>query len=155
MAASKTKPTPPREQANPFGGCLYFTANAVAREISRLAEEAFAPSGLCPSGALLLKLVVDRPGIAPSSAAEVLHLAPSSVTRFADALERKGLVEREHVGRQVLLSPTTAGKRKLRAVQSCWETLHAQYTRLVGAKRADKLASELCTAAERLGEERS
>ena len=149
MASAKNNQAP-ATAANPFGKCLYFTANAVARHLSKLADEAIAPTGLCPSGALLLKLVTDRPGIAPSEAAEVLHLAPSSVTRFADGLERKGRVERQQVGRQMLLHPTAAGKKKLRDVQSSWETLYESYSSQVGVRRSEKLASELCDAVQRL-----
>jgi len=149
------KPAPVRQEANPFGNCLYFTANAVARQISRMAEEAFAPTGLCPSGALLLSLVVDRPGIAPSSAAGVLHLAPSSVTRFADHLVRKGLVEREQSGRQMLLRPTAAGRKALREVKTCWNALYERYGKQVGARRGAQLAHELCAVAELLSDERS
>ena len=55
----------------------------------RLADEALAPTGLNASSAMLLSLVVERPGLAPSEAAELLHLAPSSVTRFADELVKR------------------------------------------------------------------
>lgn len=135
-------------EKNPFAGCLYFTANAVARHVTRLAEEAFAPTGLCPSGALLLSLVVDRPGLAPSDAAELLHLAPSSVTRFADDLERKGLVRRERQGRQVLLHATAQGRKLLPAVQKAGDVLYDAYTSLVGKTRGRELANELAAISE-------
>lgn len=155
MAKPSTSTSAARAAANPFGNCLYFTANAVARQISRMAEEAFAPTGLCPSGALLLSLVIDRPGIAPSEAAEVLHLAPSTVTRFADNLERRGLVRREPSGRQMLLHPTPEGKKRQREVKSCWNELFERYSALVGQKKGEKLATDLCRVAEVLGEDRS
>ena len=135
-------------EKNPFAGCLYFTANAVARHVTRLAEEAFAPTGLCPSGALLLTLVVDQPGLAPSEAAEILHLAPSSVTRFADTLEHRGLVRRERQGRQVLLHPTPQGRKLLPAIRSAWEALYEAYGSLVGRKRGRELANELAAVSE-------
>ena len=140
--------------SHPFGNCLYFTANAVARQISRIAEEAFARTGLCPSGALLLSLVVDQPGIAPSAAAEVLHLAPSSVTRFADRLEQRHLIVRKAAGRQLLLHPTPVGKKLLREVKASWQELHERYSSCVGIKRGEKLAKELCRVAELLAVEK-
>ena len=155
MAKPLTTTAAAHRTANPFGNCLYFTANAVARQISKLADEAFAPTGLCPSGALLLSLVTQRPGIAPSEAAEVLHLAPSSVTRFADHLERRELVRREPAGRQMLLHPTAAGKKLLREVEACWQDLHERYSAQVGVKRGQKLAQDLCGVAERLSGERA
>lgn len=155
MASPSPQSTSARAAANPFGKCLYFTANAVARHITRMADEAFARTGLCPSGALLLSLVVERPGIAPSEAAELLHLAPSSVTRFADGLVRKELIERRPSGRQMLLHPTARGKKLLREVKSCWLELHERYSEEVGAARGDKLAAELCRVAEMLSRGRS
>jgi DNA-binding MarR family transcriptional regulator len=148
-------PPRPQDAEHPFGKCLYFTANAVAREVTRLADEAFAPTGLCPSGGLLLKLVVDRPGIAPSEAAELLHLAPSSVTRFADGLVRKELVERRPEGRQMLLHPTRKGRQTLeKQVLRAWETLYASYSELVGKRRGEAAAAELTEIADALSQAR-
>jgi len=154
MKPSTAKSCSRRAAANPFGRCLYFTANAVARHVSRLAEEAFAPTGLNPSSALLLSLIVRRPGIAPSAAAEVLHLAPSSVTRFADELVRRGLVRRAPSGRLVLLHPTGAGRALLPEVQASWEELYARYSRDLGKRRGSSLARELAEVAEILGARR-
>ncbi len=154
MTFSPTRKAAPGAKQHPFGDCLYFTANAVARQISRMADEAFARTGLCPSGGMLLHLVVDRPGIAPSEAAELLHLAPSSVTRFADGLHRKELVRREHSGRHVLLHPTAAGKKLDKQVRSCWEELYRRYSGSVGVQKGRKLARELCDVAAVLNQER-
>ena len=139
-------------KANPFSGCLYFTANAVARHVNRIAEAAFAKTGLCPSGGLLLGLVVERPGISPSEAAEILHLAPSSVTRFADGLVRKELVERRQDGRRNLLHPTAAGRKHLEQVSRAGEELLERYTELVGKQRSKKAAAELAELAVLLEE---
>lgn len=141
-------------RANPFGRCLYFTANAVARHVNRMAEAALAPVGLCPSGALLLKLVVEEPGLAPSRAAQVLHLAPSSVTRFADGLERRGFVRREPQGRRVLLFPTSEGEAALEEAAACWETFQADYTSTLGKRRSEAVARDLQEIAEALDRER-
>lgn len=155
MSKPSTTAAAARAAANPFGKCLYFTANAVAREVNRIADEALAPSGLCPSGALLLSLVVDRPGLGPSEAAEVLHLAPSSITRFADGLERKGLIERRTQGRQSMLHATPQGVERRSQVLACWETLHARYSAAVGETKGASVASDLARMAELLGEARS
>ena len=143
-----------RAAANPFGKCLYFTANAVARHVTRLAEDALAPTGLNPSSGMLLHLIVNEPGLLPSVAAETLHLAPSSVTRFADQLERKGLVRREVSGRQVSLHSTPEGERMLESVEAAWSTLLENYSRDVGKRRGSSLAKELAEVAELLHEGR-
>jgi len=136
---------------SPFGSCLYFTANAVARELTRLAEEAFAPLGLCPSAALLLVETARDPGLLPSVAAQRLHLAPSSVTRFADGLVRRGLITRESRGRTVRLTATEPGLELLPRIGACQTELAARLEASVGQDEAGKLAQGLALAARRLG----
>ena len=61
--------------------CLYFSANSLARVITRMADEEFHPTGLSPSHAFLMMLVNDNPGIGQKDLCEQLHLAPSTVNR--------------------------------------------------------------------------
>lgn len=154
MSTSSAAACAQRAEENPFGSCLYFTANAVARHVSRLADEAFASTGLNPSTGLLLSLVVGEPGIPPSRAAELLHLAPSSVTRFADALVRRAYVRREQRGRQILLFPTPEGEAALAGVEEAWAQLYESYSRDVGKRRGETLARELSLTAELLAQSR-
>jgi len=66
--------------------CLYFTSNALARKLTKLAEEAFVPLGISPSYAFLLLLVHENPGITPSALSVELNLDPSTITRLADKM---------------------------------------------------------------------
>lgn len=135
-----------------LSGCLHFTAHAVAREVDRLADEAFRPTGLCPSGALLLAMVVERPGINPSEAAQALHLAPSSVTRFADGLQRKSMITRTQEGRNVILHATPKGLEALEQVREAWRQLMERITTILGPERTTRLAGELAEVARALGQ---
>lgn len=77
-----------------FERCLYFNVNALARTVNRIWDEAFAEFGLSPSHAYLLRLVLAEPGISPKQIGEELQLEKSTITRFLDALEKKGMVRR-------------------------------------------------------------
>ncbi|WP_243357933.1 MarR family winged helix-turn-helix transcriptional regulator [Fundidesulfovibrio terrae] len=112
--------------------CLYFTANALARTVTRMAEAAFAPTGLSPSQAFLLMLAMESPGVTPSELAGRLHLAPSTVTRLADGLVRLGLVERRSQGKASHIHPTAKGESMSQTIGAAWKTLHSDYSKILG-----------------------
>ncbi len=126
--------------------CLYFTANALARNITRMAEDSFAPAGLTPSQAFMLMLVLESPGVTPSELAASLHLAPSTVTRLADSLLRKGLVERTASGKTAHYSPTQAAHDARPTIDRCWKSLHQAYSALLGEADGDALSHSLLCA---------
>lgn len=123
--------------------CLYFTANALARTVTRMAEESFAPTGLSPSQAFLLMLAMESPGVTPSELAARLHLAPSTVTRLADGLVRKGLVERRTQGKTSHISPTAKGRGMSETIAAAWKDLHTAYSKILGEQAGADLTRSL------------
>jgi DNA-binding MarR family transcriptional regulator len=129
--------------------CLYFTANSLARSITRLAEEAFKPTGLSPSHAFVLMGAASTPGIGPGDLALKLALAPSTVTRFVDALVAKGLLTRTAEGRAARLAATPAGLALLKGVEQSWKRLHKAYSDVLGPD-GDLLAVDIHAACRKL-----
>ena len=82
-----------------YCSCLYFTTNAMARKIEKLAIDIWKKVNLSPSHGYLLKLVVEEPGLQPSNLVEQLQLTPSTITRLIEKLEEKKLVVRTFDGK--------------------------------------------------------
>lgn len=122
-----------------FCNCLYFSANSLARCVSRMAEEAFATTGLAPSYAYVLHIVIKRPGIAQKEIGQEMMLTPSTITRFIDKLQIKGLITRQVEGKNSYIKPTTKGKSLAPKLEEAMQQLHAEYKRVLGDKEACQL----------------
>ncbi len=133
--------------------CLYFTSNALARVITRMAETAFAPVAMTPSHAFLLMFAIETPGISQKELASGLHLAPSTVSRFVDALTRRGFINKEVAGRNTFIRPTVDGNAMQEPMQACWETLYRDYSRVLGEEAGNALNDKIRDAALKLGAE--
>ena len=130
--------------------CLYFTANSLSRIITRMAEEEFRKTGLSPSHAFLMMLVADSPGIGQKELCEKLHLAPSTVTRFIDALVYKGFLTRQSEGKASNVYPTKAGEALRKPIDEAWKRLHQRYAKVLGLKEGDELTAMIDAASEKL-----
>src|SRR6185312_10666430 len=93
-----------------FCQCLYFSSNALARKVEKLAQESWKPVGLSPSHAYLLMIVIEDPGVQPGTLANELQLQPSTITRLIEKLEQKKLVVRVMEGKITNVYPTSKAK---------------------------------------------
>ncbi len=133
-----------------FHHCLYFTANSLARKITRIADGAFRKTGLSPSHAFLIMLVNDYPGIGPKQLGDHLNLAPSTVTRFVDALIYKGLLTKASQGKNTFIYITDQGKELLDPIAGAWKNLYDSYSNFLGEKQGKDLTAELDAATKKL-----
>jgi DNA-binding MarR family transcriptional regulator len=132
--------------------CLYFTTNSLARVITRMADEEFGPTGLSPSHAFLMMLVNDEPGIGQKELCARLHLAPSTVTRFIDALVYKGYLTRQTDGKTSKVFATRAGEKLRDPIENAWGALHRRYAKVLGLKKGDALTALIDEAGQKLSE---
>jgi len=132
--------------------CLYFTANSLARSISRMAEVEFGRLGMTPSHAFLLMVAIDEPGISQKDLADRLHLAQSTVSRFVDALVLRGFVEKKVSGKISHVYPTAKGEGQMEDMRSAWKALYDRYSEILGEEEGKALTALAGEAHQKLEE---
>jgi DNA-binding MarR family transcriptional regulator len=133
-----------------FCNCLYFTANALARKVEKLASETWKKTGLAPSHAYLLHLAIEQPGIQAGQLAFQLQLTPSTVTRLIEKLEIKKLVTRTMEGKQTYIYPTQKGKDMRSLIKQCTEEFTETYTKILGEKECKAFVKNMGVMADKL-----
>jgi DNA-binding MarR family transcriptional regulator len=133
-----------------FSECLYFSTSSLARTLTRMAEDAFARTGLSPSYAFVVLTVNRQPGISPSGIARQLDMQPSTITRFLDKLELKKLIKRRFDGRISSIYPTEKAQEMNLLLDECWDELKDQYREELGLNMSKMLANNISEANDRL-----
>lgn len=133
-----------------FCSCLYFTTNALARKVEKLAVESWKKIGLAPSHAYLLKLVIEEPGMQAGVLAEQLQLTPSTITRLIEKLEEKKLVTRVTEGKTTNVFPTQKAKEMKTQIKQCIEEFHEKYVKILGKEESKQFIQNMNTMADKL-----
>ena len=123
--------------------CLFFTANSFARQINEMAEDAFKITGLAPSYAHLMLLLIEEPGLSQNNLSERMNLKASTMTRFIDKLMQKGYVERVQEGRSVFIYPTESGKELRQSINMALKNLFDNYCEAIGKEFAVRLTEDI------------
>jgi DNA-binding MarR family transcriptional regulator len=133
-----------------YNHCIYFSSNAFARKIEKLATECWKKIGLPPSHAYVLMTVLEEPGIQPGLVAEELQLSPSTVTRLIEKLEEKGLVTRNFGVKATNIYPTPRAQELQPQMKTCSEEFRMQYTSLLGVDESCHLIRSINQINDRL-----
>jgi DNA-binding MarR family transcriptional regulator len=131
-------------------GCLFFNTNTLSRYLLKLAEKEFKQLHLSPAHASLLLVLYDTPGISSKQLSQQLHLTPSTITRFVDVLEKKGLVLRKTKGKSAFISPSEKGLALKAEVALAYKELVLKYTQILGSKTAHQLSFNISKANQKL-----
>ena len=130
--------------------CLYFTASALARKIEKLAIESWSKVDLSPSHAYLLMLVIEEPGIKPTSLSKQLQLQPSTITRLLEKLESKKVLTRTYEGKLTNVYPTPKGKDLLTKLTDCLAEFYGRYSEILGKDESARLVQNMGRIADKL-----
>lgn len=138
------------EKQSKYAGCLYYSANALSRIMTKMADDAFATTGLSSSYAFLLMTVNDKPGIQPKEISFQMQLTPSTVTRLVEKMESKGYLERKTVGRSTEVYPTESAKKLHPKIKKAWKDLFKAYAAVLGEDSSKDLTAAINQAAMKL-----
>ena len=133
-----------------YCNCLYYSANALARVLTKMAEEEFAITGLAPSYAFLLMAANDKPGIQPKEISEQMQLTASTVTRLIEKMEHRGFLERKSAGKFTKVYPTAKSKKLDKKIHAAWTSLYQRYSDLLGEELGKKLTAATYKAGQKL-----
>ncbi len=122
---------------------MFFSANALARVLMKMADETFSPLGLTPTQAFILMSIGREPGINMSRIAHELRLDISTITRTLDKMKLSGLLYSEPWKKSVRLYALPDGQEKVADVKAAWKKLGIRYSHRLGKDRTNKLADEI------------
>ncbi|MDR9364963.1 MAG: MarR family transcriptional regulator [Balneolaceae bacterium] len=89
---------------------MHSAANLFSREITRHFDSYFEEYDLATSYVELLLILYDQDELSQNDLAEEMQLAPSTITRFINKLVKKGLVEKNKVGRTAVITLSPKGE---------------------------------------------
>lgn len=141
---------PMKHRSSKYCGCLYYTSNALARAMTRMADEEFAITGLASSYAFLLMTVGHQPGIQPMEISETMLLAPSTITRLIEKMENRGYLLRRVSGRATQVFLTAGGEALLPKIQDAWLSLYRRYSDVLGEVVAKELTQYAFEAVKKM-----
>ena len=134
--------------------CLFFTANRLSRIMTKIAEDKFAKVGLTSTEALALMLLNELNRCSSSELGNLLHLKPSTVTRFIDKLILKKYCERNHIGKMSIITLTQEGINIQKEIEKCWESIYHEYSEKIGYAEGENLSNLLYNISDKLEEKK-
>jgi len=133
-----------------YGRCIYFASNALARKTEKLAVASWKKTGLSPSHAYLLMIVLDEPGVQPGALSAELHLSPSTITRLIEKLEARKLVVRTVEGKMTNVYPTAKSREMKPLLQECVDNFYKSCIALLGKDECNRFVTGINKIADKL-----
>jgi len=133
-----------------YCSCMYFSANALARKIEKLACDCWKKVNLSPSHAYLLMVVVEDPGVQPGVLSDELQLTPSTITRLIEKLEERKLVVRTTEGKVTNVYPTPKAKELYPKLKECSKEFYETYSSVLGKDESTRLVCKINMLADKL-----
>jgi DNA-binding MarR family transcriptional regulator len=126
-----------------FSKCLYFSANAFARKVEKLAADSWKKINLTPSHAYLLMTVIEEPGVQPGKLADEMQLTPSTITRLIEKMEAHKLVVRTTEGKVTNVYPTPKANQLYPQMKNCRDEFYTNCISFLGVEESKRMAQNI------------
>ena len=113
---------------------FHSTVNSFSRNLTTFFDEQLAEYGLATSYVELMILMKENETITQKEVSEELSLAPSTITRFVEKLQKKGFVEKTRNGREVSINLTAKGHQTADEMHESYLAAVETLRQLVGDK---------------------
>ncbi|MEP6466194.1 MAG: MarR family winged helix-turn-helix transcriptional regulator [Parafilimonas sp.] len=133
-----------------YSKCMYFSSNALARKMEKLANESWKKVDLSPSHAYLLMIAIEDPGVQPGTLSNEMQLTPSTVTRFIEKLEEKKFLVRITEGKITNVYPTPKAKKLFPKLKECVNDFFKAYAKILGKDESFELLNGMHKLADKL-----
>ncbi|MEX0944235.1 MAG: MarR family transcriptional regulator [Balneolaceae bacterium] len=113
---------------------MHSTANKFSRDISAFFDAIFKEDKLATSYIELILIVEEYESVSQKLIATKMNLAPSTITRFINKLEKMGYLSKKMDGRLARISLTKKGSDKVPLFQKKYEDAEIKLKNLLGVK---------------------
>ncbi len=137
-----------------FDRCLYFNTNHLSRVVSKIWKDAYAELKLAPAHAYLLRLILEKPGLAQKEIAVELHLEKSTITRFIDKMVEEGYLQRHVINgenqKEQSIFPTPKAEEIKKRLNDIGDNLYATMQQKIQQDDLSTLVALELAASEKL-----
>ncbi|MFT8871905.1 MAG: MarR family transcriptional regulator [Sporolactobacillus sp.] len=102
-----------------YNTCPYFTAARYMREMEKIAQKIYAPTGMAPAYSYIMMALQDKNPQTINELSEKLGYDHSSISRMTKKLADKQLIQQTSSGRTTLLQLTSEGETFLNTINKC------------------------------------
>jgi MarR family transcriptional regulator, organic hydroperoxide resistance regulator len=117
-----------------MGEIMHSVASHFGREISRFYDSFFDKHQLATSYVELLMLIAGEQNLTQKEIAEIMNLAPSTITRFISKLEKRGYVEKTRKGKEMSVQIKRGKMNSVEELSSLYRQADKELENLLGSK---------------------
>src|SRR5690625_1976843 len=113
---------------------MHATINSSSREITSFFDQHFQAEELSPSYIELLITLLDHDALPQQQPAELMTLAPSTITRFVKKLEKRGLVKKKKDKGKVKVLLSDEGAKSAKRYRKSYNSAVKSLSDILGDK---------------------